>query len=364
MEKLAFLARSDEWYDKIGISHNPDLREDGMRTDGLEGTYEWWYFDAEYENGIKAVLGFYTKDGVDAASPPNPTAILTLNMPDGNIIYKRMREGEGSAIRAAKDICDVQIRENTCKHENGVYKVHFDDDGIVYDFIMKPRVPMWRPGTGHWYFGVEQEKFFAWVVAQPSADIEAELTVNGETIKLRGKGYHDHNWGNAPMSEVFNHWYWCRASIDDYTIISCDLVSHEQYGYVRLPVCLFAKGDQIIDDREDLVTVERGDTIYHPKSGKFMDNILIFARQIDDDTGYRISYNRTGDLDYRSLLYGVMPKEEADKLISKGINPTYIRCAGSVSLDLVQDGQTTHQESEAIWEQMFFGSNKDATING
>lgn len=364
MEKLAFLARSEEWYDRLGIDKIPNLREDGMRSDGLKGTYEWWYFDAEYENGIKVVLGFYTKEGVEAAAPPNPTTLLTINMPDGRMIYKRTSEGEGNVIRASKDICDVQIRNNTCRFENGVYKVHFDDDGIIYDLAMTPKVPMWRPGTGHWYFGPEQEKYFAWFVAQPSAAIEAELTLEGKTMKMKGTGYHDHNWGNAPMNEVFNHWYWCRACIDDYTIISCDLVSHEQYGYIRLPVCLFADGSQIVDDREDLVSVERGDTVYHPISGKFMDNILSFTRKIDSNTGYKISYHRTGDLDYKSLLPPQMPKEQADTLISQGINPTYIRCTGTVSLDFTQSGKSRHLESEAIWEQMFFGGNKDAIING
>jgi hypothetical protein len=47
---------------------------------------------------------------------------------------------------------------------------------------------MWRPGTGHTYFGEKQEHFFAWFVPQPSADLIATLKVEGETFQLKGNG--------------------------------------------------------------------------------------------------------------------------------------------------------------------------------
>jgi hypothetical protein len=45
-----------------------------------------------------------------------------------------------------------------------------------------------------------------------------------------------------------------------------------------------------------------------------------------------------------------------------GINPTYIRCVGDVRLSVTEKGAATVTEDHALWEQMFFGSNKDAVV--
>lgn len=49
----------DFHYNKLGLTRNKvELWEDGMRTDGSRGTYEWWYFDSSYpaENAQPAPL--------------------------------------------------------------------------------------------------------------------------------------------------------------------------------------------------------------------------------------------------------------------------------------------------------------------
>ena len=52
----------DFHYQKMGLTRNKiELWEDGMRTDGSKGTYEWWYFDSKYADGSSLVIVFYTK---------------------------------------------------------------------------------------------------------------------------------------------------------------------------------------------------------------------------------------------------------------------------------------------------------------
>src|SRR5215207_10017831 len=46
--------------------------EDGMRTDGGKGTYEWWYFDAHLSDGAKLVIVFFTKPFTDVDKPLSP----------------------------------------------------------------------------------------------------------------------------------------------------------------------------------------------------------------------------------------------------------------------------------------------------
>jgi len=58
----AALGKEKKHYEALNIF--PDsivVREDGMRTTGKRGTFEWWYFDAHLDDGLKVVIVFFTK---------------------------------------------------------------------------------------------------------------------------------------------------------------------------------------------------------------------------------------------------------------------------------------------------------------
>ncbi len=66
-------------YEKLGIKEGETaIWEDGMRTDGKSGSYEWWYVDMELNDGITVVAAFYTKSGFDVSGPSNPQVKLTI----------------------------------------------------------------------------------------------------------------------------------------------------------------------------------------------------------------------------------------------------------------------------------------------
>ncbi len=364
MNKNAFLAKNISYYQKLGITKETSIWEDGMRSIGGERTYEWWYFDAEYTDGSKIVVVFYTKAGFDVRGQANPTASLEITFPSGKTILKRISEGKGQIIRASREQCDVRICRSSIKYCDGNYLIHFVEGEVEYNCIMKPKLPMWRPGTGHWYYGERQEYYFAWFVGCPSADVSATLKVQGETFELNGNGYHDHNWGNIHMSKLMNHWYWCRANIGDYTIIACDIIAEKKYGYVRLPVFMVGKDGIILDDNEEKTVVKRLSTKYHPITKKFIDNNLTFIHQVDNTTNYEIEFKREHDILTVNMFDGT-GISKIKKLAAKAlrINPTYMRCIGEVKLTIQKDGKKEVFEKEGLWEQMFFGSNKDAIIN-
>ena len=62
--------------------------EDGLRTTGGKGTYEWWYLDAHLSDGSKLVIVFYAKAIIDVGSPLAPQITLTLDWPDGTHLEK------------------------------------------------------------------------------------------------------------------------------------------------------------------------------------------------------------------------------------------------------------------------------------
>ena len=55
--QAAIHADDDFHYQKLGLTRNKvEIWEDGMRTDGSKGTYEWWYFDSSYPDGTKLII--------------------------------------------------------------------------------------------------------------------------------------------------------------------------------------------------------------------------------------------------------------------------------------------------------------------
>ena len=364
--ETARLADRDEDYARFGITKTPSYAEDGMRTHGGKGTFEWWYTDVTFEDGTAVVVIFFTKDYFDAPGPAHPTADFEIVDPNGKRTNVWTHGKKGSVIDAAKDICDVKIAESFIKYEDGNYHVHYEDHGIVYDAIMKPKLPMWRPGASHWIFaeGTPQEKDYGWFVAQPDAAVEATLTMNGKTQHFKnGQGYHDHNWGNVSLEKILNHWYWGRSHVGPYTVIACDIIAEKEYGYKRLPVFMLARDGRILSDDPNLTDIERSRTHIHPVSGKFMDDVLVYTQHEGDDLDYVVTFEREGDYNQRSILEVVSPmKRFLAKLV--GMNPTYIRVKGTVSVEERIGGNSEKFEAPGLWEQYFMGSNKLAVIEG
>ena len=59
----AVLGTSPQHFEELGLKKEKiELFEDGLRTKLVKGDYEWWYYDAHFTNGSKAVVIFYTKD--------------------------------------------------------------------------------------------------------------------------------------------------------------------------------------------------------------------------------------------------------------------------------------------------------------
>lgn len=365
MNKKAFIATEQSYYDKLGLKKEVEPWEDGLRTNGKEGSFEWWYFDAEFEDGTKVVPIFYTKRMFDLKGPSNPSVSFEVTFPDGRKIEKLTSLGAGTEIDASKDKCDVKIGESSAKYVDGKYEVHYVDreDDIEYHCIMTPKSPMWRPGTGIHYMGKHQEHYYAWVAPMPTADVEAELHYKGETYKYHGNGYHDHDWGDIAMNEIFNHWYWCRAKLGPYTIVTSDIIAEKAYDYGRIVHFLAIKDDKIIAEDGNKVTVKREDTVIHPVTKKFVDNKLIFTYE-DDEKTITFECDRERDMAASSLLDSAdLPPAKLALAKKMGINPTYMRIIGTAKLTIDnKGGETEHYEKEALWEQMFFGSNRDPII--
>src|SRR5260370_34303503 len=88
----ATLGASDEHYRRLGVSRDRiELWEDGMRTDGGKGTYEWWYVDAYLNDGSKLTITFRTKHIIVVGKALDPVIDFNRERADVSITDKRLQ---------------------------------------------------------------------------------------------------------------------------------------------------------------------------------------------------------------------------------------------------------------------------------
>lgn len=79
--------------------------------------------------------------------------------------------------------------------------------------------------------GVSQEIIpgVFWANAVPDADATAHFTVDGESLKFEGLGYHDKNWGIVPLREgvAMKTWYWGHGRVGPYSIVWFDTLTND-----------------------------------------------------------------------------------------------------------------------------------------
>jgi hypothetical protein len=333
-------------YERLGLVQG-EIRnwEDGLRTAAADGTFEWWYFDAHLDDGSTVTVEFHTKPPyVSPRAPLTPFVLFTLTDRDGTRT-DRTHVGEAAEFSAAETDCDVTIGRNTfCRDADG-YAIHVEIDDLVGDFTLRAEVLPWRPETGHVFFGEREEHYIAWLPVVTRGVAEAVITIGGHTQRRSGAGYHDHNWGNIAPRRVLDHWYWGRARIGDYTVVTLNFVSHDKYDNARLPALMVAKGGQIIASAvgADRVAFTGGDIVRHSETAVPVAKYLEY-RIAEGDTEFRVTFEHRRDAYTLDL----------------GAAGAYLRFTGDVTLEHGSGGEVLTASGQTLWELLYFGDRPEA----
>jgi hypothetical protein len=354
---LAHLGSTPEDYQRIGIKPDQVLPwEDGARTDGSPGTFEWWYFDTNLDNGAKIVVEFFNKDFMDINTPLAPMIGLHLNLPDGTS-YNKMAEFKPEEFTASKDRCDVRIGDNSFSGDLHTYKISAQVDDVTVDVNLSSEIPAWRPGTGHTYFGPHDEHEFDWLPAVPQGKVDAAYTIGGKVHTASGVGYHDHNWGNAPISSLINHWYWGRGQAGPYATVASYITAEEKYGYAEIPMFMLARGGEIIADDASRISFEELGPYTDTDTGKPVANVIRYTYSDGDDT-HIVTFSRYRDIEVLKLadwLHG--EKKLAAKLTR--FDGAYLRFTGEIRIEHRRAGTVVETYTDsAIWELQYPGKTR------
>jgi hypothetical protein len=346
MTKPVFMAVTPELLAREGLTETIAPWEDGLRIDTAPGSFEWWYFDAHFDNGSTAVLVFATKPLLERSGRLKPNVSLTITRPDGTKV-SQFPIFPPEQFSASKETCDVRIGPNWTKGDLHTYRVHVEMDGLAADLTFTGLVPPWRPGVGKSFFG-DMDHFFAWLPSIPHGVVLGTLTYDGQTLTITGTGYHDHNWGNVGLNEVMDHWYWGRAHIGEYTLIYVEQMAAKEYGYIRMPVFMLAKGDRILTGDGLPLTMTTADFVHHPDGRSY-------PREVDfhwlAEAGTIHIRLRQAELIEGISLLLTFPAWQR-RLIRLFANPYYFRFNANLELSINLDDNQTTQGGPALFEIM------------
>lgn len=352
----SILPWDDDHFEQFNLKRDQiEQWEDGMRTDPNQPGYEWWYFDTHMDDNTQIVVTFQTKLLIAANGPLNPFCTIEITTPDGKKTEQQLHAPAADS-HFSKSCCDVRIGTCWARGDLTNYQVHVEGNGIVANLSLHGTVPSWRPGISGILWGDDEQDTFFWLPAVPAGDVEATVTIDGKTKTYQGNCYHDHNWGNISLDKIMHHWYWGRASIGPFMVISSWMTGEKKYGYPEFSVFMLTRDGKLLTGNEDnslrfFAQDKRIDPVTHkPYSAR-----LIYEWDSPEGLIYRITYQREKDIAYL-ILVNQLPtlKKWGAKLL--GIDPTYIRFTGPASVDVLRGNVVIeHYEAPAIWEAMHLG---------
>ncbi len=346
----------------LKAGNKPEVWEDGMRTEGEKGTFEWWYFDSHLEDSTNVVIIFYTKPFVDIRKGLTPYITLEIDRPDGTSI-KRQYYGDLDEFSASKTECNIQMGKNYFRGNLEQYEIHVEDEDLNITVKAERTTESWRPETGHLEFS-PTDHYFAWMVPVPQGKAEVNYTYQGQAVSLKGSCYHDHNWGNKNLALLFNHWYWSRAEIGPYTVIASEMVPDKKFETNSVVVFNVSRDGKTLADNAADVTLYRSHGVMHPELDKDVSEDLVFIYDSEEDD-YRYEYylHRDTNLLEVELLAMVIRNKFMRKMVSalSGFDGAYFRINGEAEIRVYKNDEFVerHTSPKAVWELMYFGKPLD-----
>ena len=221
--------------------YDPAAAPDGWHDVRAPGGYEWWYFDAQDEAGdtqVVAILlhgyifhsgylrryGRWLRRPSELAPPlPDEAVCAYFSVYRGGRVWRQFLT-QYPALDADPAGPRVTVGPNTLVPDGRDLRLHLEGtpwkvtargprllgETLGGDLSFTPTLdapPVERTFLGRAMTGADHR----WVLANPRCRVAGTLDVAGGRVEFAGTGYHDHNYGTAPIGPGLKRWIWGRA---------------------------------------------------------------------------------------------------------------------------------------------------------
>ena len=204
---------------KIAVEITP--KDDAFHGSPKRISAEWWYFDAIFENGYSTHIGFktFTRKNKGSISP------IIEFYKEGKLLVEETKRHLFRRCKLSKDRPYVELfKKPVIKFDEEHYKKTGEWLYHVKMKIESSSVDLKFVGiTKGWKIETDAE---SWTVSLPKAIVTGEIEIDGKKMKVKGLGYHDHNW-NYSILTAMNYgigWYWGKIRSDNVNIVWANIV--------------------------------------------------------------------------------------------------------------------------------------------
>jgi len=320
--------------------------EDGLRTSGQNKEFEWWYFDAKLDNGDILVAYFYKVHFI------GDQYFIGFNYTDNNgQEFFKMKYFKSKEVSFSADSCNVTFGNNYFRGNLQTYEINLDPndfDGTGFNIKLESTLKPYRPQDGIIKAGTD---YFAWLAAVPNGNVDGIVTIDNKPKKVTGSGYHDHNWGNTALQNLFDGWVWFRGNVKDKTIVAAVLYITDYRGGYDIPILYIANKDGAIVNRfgEDGLFSKKSDRITDIYSEK--NEPLFKTMEMITEDGYRLKIKGKNVLENITIFKRMgLPFPIRYGMSLSKIDPYYSRYNSKLTL-IDKEGNKT-EEGFGVYEIM------------
>ncbi len=324
-----------------------DKADDAIHNTESRLTYEWWYFDATFDNNY-SMASLWKLSSVEMHNRLTKERLIDFSVydPTGKKVMAK-KPFDDSAISISTEKCDVKMGDNRVYGEAPVYEMHFLADGLGADLVFENLVQGYRtPPDGTAYFSMNPLIYMGWTIAQPRARVAGKLLLDGKEIKVNGIGYHDHNWGNTRLNELYDYWYWGRIFLPGHTFIYSVGQLGECMDHAPISVVMSFEGDKLVDMSQEIIG-EPSDFVMDPETGIEYPQKLVLKINSEIVNG-EITHNLKNLIESYPLPEGYPLSDNETTTFGHGA----VRFFSDCIVDLLVNGRNVKHNTSLIHEFM------------
>jgi len=252
--------RSD-FYDFTFSPRNITLEDDAFHGADALHFIEWWYFDTCLDDGYNIQVSINVYDVFSLG-----LVVININVykngdikATGKEIYSLNNFNASKEVPLIK-LDGTKIMEGYIDEKTGnfIYNLSLDINKIYLDLRFTSLTEGWKGNTS----------FGEWAVIMPKAGVDGIIKIGGNDRyhKVKGFGYHDHNWNVTIFAGINFGWIWGKVNSDNYTAIWCDILTT---WYINDPLIVVNK------ENEGYVNINPEDIQIIVKDVRFKNGMLI-----------------------------------------------------------------------------------------
>ena len=220
---------------------------------------EWWYFDANLDDGYSIQIILYVfvifnykiaitaykifKDGVLVCNKEKFYLKNDFYISIKNPIF----------IVDEKTVMRGYINKSTGEWVYDL-SLEIDDSSIDLQFIGKSKGFKGKLNIG------------SWAVILPNANVSGKIKVKNIESDVCGYGYHDHNWDMKLRVLINFGWYWGRIIFSNYSIVYY-VIMNTRFSYSQMVL--------VLSNASSYIAIKPEDMAFIPKDFQFENNRLI-----------------------------------------------------------------------------------------